>query len=78
VSVEVLNETEYPADAIELVALSRYVMGELKVHPQADLCITLVEEPAFVVEQSGHPRAFTGRAYVPQLLPLGVDADVIH
>ncbi len=45
-SVEVLNETEYPADAIELVALSRYVMGELKVHPQADLCITLVEEPA--------------------------------
>ena len=45
-SVEVLNETEYPADAIELVALSRYVMGELRVHPQADLCITLVEEPA--------------------------------
>jgi hypothetical protein len=37
-----------------------------------------IEEPAFVVEQSGHPRAFTGRAYVPQLLPLGVDADVIH
>ena len=46
VSVEVLNETEYPADAIELVALSRYVMGELRVHPQADLCITLVDEPA--------------------------------
>ena len=45
-SVEVLNETEYPADAPELVALSRYVMEELKVHPQADLCITLVDEPA--------------------------------
>jgi probable rRNA maturation factor len=46
VSVEVLNETEYPADAPELVALSRYVMGELRVHPQADLCITLVDEAA--------------------------------
>ena len=45
-SVEVLNETEYPADAPELVALSRYVMGELRVHPQADLCITLVDEAA--------------------------------
>jgi len=46
VSVDVLNETEYPADAPELVALSRYVMGELRVHPQADLCITLVDEAA--------------------------------
>ncbi len=45
-SVEILNETEYAADAPELVALSRYVMGELRVHPQADLCITLVDEAA--------------------------------
>ena len=28
------------------MSLSRYVMGEMKVHPQADLCITLVDEPA--------------------------------
>jgi probable rRNA maturation factor len=46
VSVEVLNETEFVADAPELVALSKYVMGELRVHPQADLCITLVDEAA--------------------------------
>jgi len=46
VSVEVLNETEYAADVPELVALARYVMGELRVHPQADLCITLVDEAA--------------------------------
>jgi probable rRNA maturation factor len=46
VSVEILNETEYPADPSELVALSRYVLGEMRVHPQADLCITLVDEPA--------------------------------
>jgi hypothetical protein len=37
-----------------------------------------IEQPTFVVEQSGHPRAFTGRAYVPQLMPPGVDADVVH
>jgi len=28
-----------------------------------------IETSAFVVEQSGHPRAFTGRAYIPQLMP---------
>ncbi len=31
-----------------------------------------IEEPTFVVEQSGHPRAFAGRAYVPQLVPAGI------
>jgi hypothetical protein len=30
-----------------------------------------IEEPTFVVEQSGHPRAFAGRAYVPQMVPAG-------
>ena len=45
-SIEVLNETDFKADELELVALSRYVFRELKVHPQAELCITLVDEPA--------------------------------
>ena len=38
----------------------------------------LIHEPDFIVEQSGHPRAFFGRAYVPQLMPAGVLADVIR
>ena len=37
-----------------------------------------IEEPTFVVEQGGHPRAFTGRAYVPQLMPAGTGTEVIR
>lgn len=45
-SIDVLNETDVVTDELELVALARYVMGQLKVHPLADLCITLVDEAA--------------------------------
>jgi hypothetical protein len=37
-----------------------------------------IEEPTFVVEQSGHPRAFAGRAYVPQLMPANVRSEAIR
>jgi hypothetical protein len=37
-----------------------------------------IEESGFVVEQGGHPRAFTGRAYVPQFVPAGTGAEVIR
>jgi len=46
VSIDVLNETDVAADELELVSLAKYVIGEMKVHPQADLCIKLVDEPA--------------------------------
>jgi probable rRNA maturation factor len=46
VSVEVLNECGYAVDELELVACARYVMEQLKVHPEAELCITLVDEAA--------------------------------
>ncbi len=45
-SVEVLNECGYAVDELELVACARYVMEQLKVHPEAELCITLVDEAA--------------------------------
>ena len=45
-SSDVLNETEYQLDELELVACARYVMAEMKVHPKADLCLRLVDEPA--------------------------------
>lgn len=45
-SIDVLNETDVVADELELVALARYVLDEMKVHPGADLCITLVDEAA--------------------------------
>jgi len=49
VSVDVLNETDYRLDELELVALSRYVMEQMRVHPGADLCIRLVDEAAMEV-----------------------------
>ena len=45
-SIDVLNETEFALDELELVACARYVMTEMKVHPQADLCLRLVDEDA--------------------------------
>ena len=45
-SIEVLNETGAGIDEIELVELSRYVFREMKVHPQTELCIRLVDEAA--------------------------------
>jgi hypothetical protein len=33
-----------------------------------------IREPDFVVQSDGHMRSFSGRAYVPQLLPQGVEA----
>lgn len=51
-SIELLDEAEHPFDADqldELVAISRYVMDEMRVHPQAELCLRLVDEPTMAV-----------------------------
>ena len=48
-SIEVLNETDTVLDEMELVACSRYVLEEMKVHPGADLCLKLVDEAAMEV-----------------------------
>ncbi len=45
-SIDVLNETDVALDELELVACSRYVMAQLRVHPRAELCIRLVDEAA--------------------------------
>ena len=42
-SIDVLNETEFDIDELELVACSRYVLGDMRVHPSADLCLRLVD-----------------------------------
>jgi hypothetical protein len=38
----------------------------------------LVQEPGLVVQSGGHARAFYGRAYVPQMLPAGVQPEEIQ
>jgi probable rRNA maturation factor len=45
-SIDVLNETDYALDELELVACSRYVLEQMRVHPAADLCLRLVDEAA--------------------------------
>jgi hypothetical protein len=38
----------------------------------------LIDVPGLVVQIGGHPRAFAGRAYVPEMLPSGVGAENIQ
>jgi probable rRNA maturation factor len=44
VSIEILNESGAEVDVSELAGLSRFVMDRMRVHPQAELCIKLVDE----------------------------------
>ena len=37
----------------------------------------LIDQPGLVVQMSGHARAFTGRAYLPGLLPAGIQLESI-
>jgi probable rRNA maturation factor len=43
-SIEVLEESGAEVDVKRLSRLSRFVMDRLRVHPQAELCIKLVDE----------------------------------
>lgn len=45
-SIDVLNETDFDLDELELIACARYVMGQMRVHPHADLALRLVDEDA--------------------------------
>ena len=37
-----------------------------------------IQDSGLVVQITGHPRSFTGRAYLTNLMPLGVEADAIR
>lgn len=45
-SIEILNETDHDVDEHEILACARYVLDQMHVHPQAELAISLVDEPA--------------------------------
>jgi hypothetical protein len=38
----------------------------------------MIEQPGLVVHVGGHPRAFVGKAYVPEMLPQGVRGEDIQ
>ena len=44
-SVEVLNESGIDLDVAEFARLARFTLSRLRVHPQAELCLRLVDEP---------------------------------
>jgi probable rRNA maturation factor len=44
-SIEVLDESGADVDARRLSSLCRFVLDRMRVHPQAELCIKLVDEP---------------------------------
>jgi probable rRNA maturation factor len=43
-SIEVLDESGHQVDVRELSRLARFAMDRMRVHPQAELCIKLVDE----------------------------------
>lgn len=43
---EVNNESGVVADEAEIAALARHVLAAMRVHPQAELSVVLVDEPA--------------------------------
>ncbi|RYP81872.1 rRNA maturation RNase YbeY [Nocardioides guangzhouensis] len=43
-TIEVLNESGHELDVQALSQLSRFVMDQMRVHPQAELCIKAVDE----------------------------------
>jgi probable rRNA maturation factor len=45
-SIEVNNESGVQVDEEQLVALSRFIFERLYIHPQAELSVLLVDEPA--------------------------------
>ena len=43
--IDINNESGVAADELGLVALARFALEQLRIHPQADLSILLVDEP---------------------------------
>lgn len=44
-SVEISNESGYEIDEVEFASLARYVLDQMHVHPQAELCLLFVDVP---------------------------------
>jgi probable rRNA maturation factor len=45
-SIEVVNESDVEVDVDSLGAQARFVLDRLRIHPQAELSVVLVDEPA--------------------------------
>ena len=45
-SIDVINETDFVCDELEIRDVAAYVLAQLHVYPQAELAITMVDEAA--------------------------------
>ncbi|HET7326554.1 MAG TPA: rRNA maturation RNase YbeY [Nocardioidaceae bacterium] len=43
-SIDVLNESGTDADVLALSRLSRFVLDRMRIHPQSEMCLKLVDE----------------------------------
>jgi probable rRNA maturation factor len=78
VSVEVNNESGVDADEAEIVALARRVLARMRVHPQAELSVVLVDESAMEqlhVQWMDEPGATDVLSFPMDELRPGVDGE---
>lgn len=48
-TIEINNETTFDCDESSLVAQAQFVLRRLRIHPQAELSIVMVDEPAMTL-----------------------------
>jgi probable rRNA maturation factor len=45
-SIDIANESGVEVDEVELVAVARFTLDQMRIHPLAELSVLLVDEPA--------------------------------
>lgn len=72
-------EGQFPPDLQHLLgAYYEQAKQTIAQQPRTGRAPIVIETPGLVVYQTGHMRSFQGRAYIPQLIPQGVEASQIH
>ncbi|WP_028708272.1 rRNA maturation RNase YbeY [Propionicicella superfundia] len=67
--IDVNNESGREADELGLIALARFAMDELRIHPQAELSILLVDEEAM----TGYHEKYMGEPGPTDVLSFPMD-----
>lgn len=71
----------WPPDMRQILAgyFAQYQQAaQTQVNIRAGRRPLLIEQPGLVVQAGGHMRSFSGRAYIPDMLPTGVAAGAIR
>ena len=68
-TVDLNNESGLEADTSGLIRLATYALGQLRIHPQAELSIVLVDEPTM----SAYHKKYLGEAGPTDVLSFPMD-----